>query len=245
MAGFAGLAGVVAILVVVIKNPPPPPAEKTAPGGTLVPPDVKMTFGPHSNEILGLAQQFVLTAVRRQNVDASWEMICPEMREGYTRASWGKGDIPVVPFPAAFVKWHLAYSFQREVDLQVALYAKPERKLSPVVFDLTLHPCGTSSSNRWRVSSFLPTSSPSGDYGSSSTKSHFSPIAIGTRSPESVYQRKRQSGFWLFIPLGITFGMLLIALGTVGFRGYRGRKVYNEHVRARRMPIDKRSTLSP
>jgi hypothetical protein len=236
MAGFAGLAGVAAILVVVIKNPPPPPELKTQPGGTLVPPDVKMAFGPHSNQVLGLAQQFVLTAVRRQNVDDSWEMVCPEMREGYTRAAWAKGDIPVVPYPAVFAKWHLSYSFQREVDLQVALYAKPGKKLRPVVFDLTLHPCGKSSSERWLVSSFLPTPSPSGDFGSTNGKSRLSPIAIGTLSPDQVYQRKRQSGMWLFIPLGITFGMLLTALGILALRGYRGRKVYNDYVRARRLP---------
>jgi hypothetical protein len=237
MAGFVALAGVAAVLIVLIKNPPPPPGEKTSPGGTLVKPDVKMNFGPHQDQVLGIAQQFVLTAVRRNNVDASWEMVCPEMRQGYSRQSWGKGEIPVVPYPAQFAKWHLAYSYQREIDLQVALYAKPETKRRPVVFDLTLHPCGGHESKRWLVSSFIPTPSASGDFGTTDGKGNFSPIAIGTRDP-ALYQSKRASGAWLAIPLGIMLGMLLAALGIVGVRTYMGKRAYNTYVRERRMPFD-------
>jgi hypothetical protein len=242
LGAFAALAGVVAILIVVIKNPPPPPGEKTSPGGELVKPDVKMAFRPHQDQMLGLAQQFVLTAVRRNNVDESWEIVCPGMREGYTRESWAKGDIPVVPFPAYVAKWHLAYSVQREVDLQVALYARPEKKIHPVVFDLTLQPCGVKEGKRWLVSSFIPTPSASGDFGSSDEKSRFNPFAVGTRSV--VFQPKRASGAWLAIPLGIMLGMLLIALGIVGVRGYRGKKAYNSYVRERRpAPLKARSPL--
>lgn len=235
MAGFVALAGVAAVLIVLIKNPPPPPGEKTSPGGTLVKPDVKLNFGPHKDQVLGLAQQFVLTAVRRDNVDASWEMVCPEMRQGYSRQAWSKGEIPVVPFPARFAKWHVAYSYQREIDLQVALYAKPERKLKPVVFDLTLHPCGGQESNRWLVSSFIPTPSASGDFGSTDDKSHFDPISIGTRDP-NLFQPKRASGAWLAIPLGFTGSLLLIALGIVGLRVYQGKRAYKTYVHERRMP---------
>jgi hypothetical protein len=176
------VAGLVAGLIVVIHNPPPPPGSKTSPGGDIVVPDKHMAFRPHQDEMLGLAQTFVLTAVTRRNVDKSWELVCPELRQGYTREAWAKGDIPVVPFPAYFAKWHVAYSFKREVDLQVALYARPEKKLKPVVFDLTLQPCGVAGGNRWLVSSFIPTPSASGDFGSTDEKSRFNPFSVGTRS---------------------------------------------------------------
>jgi hypothetical protein len=218
-----------------IKNPPPPPGAKTSPGGTLVKPDVNMAFAPHQDQVLGLAQQFVLTAVRRNNVEQSWEMVCPEMRQGFTKESWANGEIPVVPYPASYAKWHLAYSYEREIDLQVALYAKPEKKLKPVVFDLTFHPCGETKANRWLVSSFIPVPSASGDFGSSDEKSHSNPLAIGTRDP-NLFQPERASGAWLAIPLGITLGMLLIALGIVGIHTYRGKRAYNTYVRERRMP---------
>lgn len=229
------LAAVVALLIVLIKNPPPPPGAKTSPGGTLVKPDVKMAFAPHQGQVLGLAQQFVLTAVRRNHVEQSWEMVCPEMRQGYTKSSWAKGEIPVIPYPAYAAKWHLAYSYQREIDLQVALYARPGKKLKPVVFDLTLHPCGGQAANRWLVSSFIPTPSASGDFGSTDEKSHFDPIALGTKSP-GLFQPKGGSAAWLAIPLGIVLGMLLIALGIVGLSTYRGKKAYKDYFRSRQVP---------
>jgi hypothetical protein len=235
MAGFLALAGVVAVLIVVIKNPPPAPGEKTSPGGTLVKPDTRLAFAPRQEEILGLAQQFVLTAVRRNHVEDSWEMVCPEMRQGYTKETWAKGDIPVVPYPAQFAKWHLSYSYTREIDVQVALYAKPEKKLNPVVFDLTFQPCGDPAAKRWLVASFLPTPSASGDFGSSGEKSHFSPAAFGTRD-QNLFQPKRASGAWLAIPLGFTAGLLLIALGIVGIRVYQSKRAYKTYVRERRMP---------
>ncbi len=227
------LAGLVAGLIVAFPSSGPAPGDKTYPGGELVKPDKRMVFAPHQQQILGLAQQFVLTAVTRKDLDRAWELVCPEMRQGYTRTSWAKGDIPVIPFPAYVAKWHLAYSFQTEVDLQVALYARPKDKLNPVVFDLTLHPCGAASGARWRVSSFIPTPSASGDFGPSSEQSRFNPLAIGTRSP--LLQPKRASGAWLAIPLGITLGMLLIAIGIVGVRGYLGKRAYNTYVRERRI----------
>ena len=226
------LAGVVAVLVVVIKNPPPPPDQQTHPGGELVKPDVPMAFGSERGEILGLAQQFVLAAVARKHVSDSWEMVCPEMRQGYTRTSWAKGDIPVVPFPAYVAKWHLSYSFQTEVDLQVALFAKPERRLNPVVFDLTLHPCGAGGGQRWLVSSFLPVPSASGDFGPSTTKGG-GPFQIASFSPFIL--PKRASSAWLLIPFGIMLGMLMIALGIVGIRGYRGKRAYDAYVRERQV----------
>lgn len=228
------LAGIAATLVLVIKNPPPPPEAQTRPGGTLVPPDVKMAFKPHQKEILGLAQQFVTAAVARKGVRDSWEMVCPEMKQGYTRSSWAKGDIPVVPFPANVAKWHLAYSFTSEVDLQVALFAKPEKNLNPVVFDLTFHPCGAGEQQRWLVSSFLPVPSGMGDYGPA-RGARPSPFQIATFSPFIL--PKRASGAWLLIPFGLMLGMLLLALGIVGIRGYRGKKAYNAYARDRQSPL--------
>lgn len=228
------LAGGVALLMILIKNPPPPAAWRTSPGGTLVKPDVKMAFKPYQDEILGLAQQFVSAAVARKGLADSWEMVCPELKHGYTRSSWAKGDIPVVPFPANGAKWHLSYSFTSEIDLQVALFAKPEKNLNPVVFDLTFHPCGTASHQRWLVSSFLPVPSGMGDYGPARGAPK-SPFQIATFSPFIL--PKRASGAWLLIPFGIALGMLFIALGIVGIRSYQSKKAYEAYARDRRSPL--------
>ena len=154
------------------------------------------------------------------------------MRQGYSRQSWSKGEIPVVPFPAYLAKWHLAYSYQREIDLQVALYAKPATKLKPG----RLRPHSPAvrrehESNRWLVSSFIPTPSASGDFGSTDDKSHFDPISIGTRDP-SLFQPKRASGAGWRFRSGSRCGLLLIALGIVGIRVYQGKRRLQD-VRAR------------
>jgi hypothetical protein len=236
---FMIVAGGVAGLIVAFPSPPPQAGEKLSPGGELVPPSIPAAFAPRHTAVLSLAQKFILTAVARKNVKDSWELVCPEMRAGYTRASWAKGDIPVVPYPVSFGKWRLSYSFEREVDLQVALYAKPKKNLNPVVFDLTVQRCGNDAGKRWLVSSFLPTPSGTGDYTTRETRlnskdpNRYVPFAIGTQEPPPV--RNRTSGTWLFLPGGIVFGLIFVVLSTLGIRAYRGKRLYKAHVRERQM----------
>ena len=231
------------VLIVLIKNPPPPPGEKTSPGGTLVKPDVKMNFGPHQDQVLGLAQQFVLTAVRRNDVDASWEMVCPEMRQGYSRQSWAKGEIPVVPYPAQFAKWHLAYSYQREIDLQVALYAKPETKLKPCC--LRPHPAAMRRVTR-RNAGWCRRSSrrrrPAGTSAPTTTRATSARSRSAPRDP-ALYSRSGERSV-ARIPLGIMLGMLLDRARDRRRPHLYGQGAYNTYVRERRMPLGPRSNLS-
>jgi hypothetical protein len=232
---FVALAGGAAALIVAFPSPGPRPEDKTSPGGTLVPQDKPAKFAPQQKQILAIAQQFVSTAVARKHVEDSWELVCPSMKHGYTRATWAKGDIPVVPFPVLFGKWRLSYSFQSEVDLQVALYAKPNRHLVPVVFDLTVQPCGKAgkSGTQWLVSSFIPTPSASGDYPSSGTSRQMNPFGIGTKNPKPL--PNHASGAWLLIPGGIVGGMLFLVLGFLGLRSIRGKRAYAAYVRERQI----------
>jgi len=161
------------------------------------------------------------------------------MKHGYTKASWAKGNIPIVPFPVFFGKWRVNYSFQREIDLQVALFAKPEKRLEPVVFDLELQPCGKPAGRRWLVSSFIPTPSPSGDFGSSVSPAQrkgpnkYSPNAIGTEKPQPL--PNHTSGTWLFLPGGIVGGTVFAVLAFLGIRSMRSRRAYNAYVRDRQI----------
>jgi hypothetical protein len=232
--GFVLLAGLVAGLIVAFPHPGKRAGEATAPGGDVVVPDVPKSFAPIASQVLGTAQQFVLTAVARKHVDTSYDLVCPEMKQGFTRERWAKGEIPVVPFPVDFGKWRIAYSFEREVDVQVALWAKPKSKLKPVVFDLAMQPCGSKTGKRWLVSSFIPVSSPSGDYNvSSRASSRYNPFGIGTRNPKPL--PNTASSFWLFVPGGIVGGMLLLVGGYLVIRSVRGRRAYAAYVRERQM----------
>jgi len=115
--GFLLLACVVAGAVVLFPHPGKRAGEATKPGGDVVVPDKPKAFGSRSAQVLGVARQFVATAVARKHVATSYDLVCPEMKQGFTRARWAKGEIPVVPFPAYFGKWRVSYSFVNEVDL--------------------------------------------------------------------------------------------------------------------------------
>jgi hypothetical protein len=73
--------------------------------------------------------RFVRTAVARCDVGASWDLAGPSLRAGMSRAEWRKGDIPVVPYPAARHgqgSWDVVkYSYRKRVGLEVMLFPKP------------------------------------------------------------------------------------------------------------------------
>jgi hypothetical protein len=50
--------------------------------------------------ITELSKRFLMTAVIRRNLDASYDLVTAKMKGGRTRAEWRKGDLPVVPVPA-------------------------------------------------------------------------------------------------------------------------------------------------
>ena len=228
--GFFLLAGVVAGLVVAFPHPGKRAGEATKPGGDIVVPEKAKAFGPRSAEVLTTARQFVMTAVARKHLDTSYDLVCPEMKQGFTRSRWMKGEIPVVPYPVSFGKWRVSYSFESEVDLQVALWAKPKAKMKPVVFDLSMQPCGKASGKRWLVSSFIPVSSASGDYSvSSKANSQMNPFGIGTRNPKPLPNTASTS--WLLLPAGIVGGLVLLIGGFLVFRMIRGRRAYSAYVR--------------
>jgi hypothetical protein len=232
--GFLLLAASVAGLVIAFPHPGKRAADATKPGGEAPELVLPERFAPRANQVLGVARQFVVTAVARKHVDTSYDLVCPEMKQGYTRASWAKGDIPVVPFPVFVGKWRLSYSIADEVDVQVALFAKPKSKVNPVVFDLTMQPCGSKAGKRWLVSSFIPTSSPSGDYNvGKRPRDRFNPFGIGTKNPKPLPHTASTS--WLFLPLAVVVGLLLLIGGLLTIRAMRGRRAYSEHVRERQI----------
>jgi hypothetical protein len=231
--GFLLVAALVAFLVVMFPSPGKRAGENLSPGGDIVKQEKTKAFAPQAGEVLDVARRFVATAVARKHVEDSWELVCPEMKQGFTRERWSRGNIPVVPFPVFTGKWRLSYSFAKEIDMQVALFAKPKAKIKPVVFDLTVQPCGPKEGRRWLVSSFIPTPSASGDFGSSSSRTPTNPFGIGTRDPKPLPHHA--SSTWLLLPAGIVGGTVLLVLGILGIRSVRGRRAYAAYVRERQM----------
>jgi hypothetical protein len=223
---FFALAGLVAGLIIALPNPPAPKgARVTNVEGSVVKADKPHEFATRAVPVLTVARKFLLTAVRRRHTGDSWPLLAPSMRRGYTRATWAKGDIPVPPFPVYTARWRVGYSFKKEIELQVALFAKPQQHIRPVVFDLTLRRFKATGHYRWLVSSFLPTPDPTGDFGSS-------PSGSLTAAARQASSKAHASRMWLLFPVGI-FGLLLVVVAALGIRSWRGARVYRAYIKDR------------
>jgi len=107
---------------------------------------------------------FLATAVARENLDRSWAVIAPSMRQGYTFDEWSHASaLPIVPYPNADVKtaqYYLDYASTKEILIEVGLSVRPETPLElrtrPVAFQLGLVPVGKGAKKRWLVDYWMP-----------------------------------------------------------------------------------------
>src|SRR5437762_2745037 len=61
-------------------------------------PDSIAFAGAERDQVRQVAAEFVATAVAREHLDRSWDIVTPSFRQGLTRTHWLSGDIPVVPY---------------------------------------------------------------------------------------------------------------------------------------------------
>jgi hypothetical protein len=87
------------------------------------PPQKAVRAGPRIRDaVLLTTSLFIKTAVRRQNVDASWPLVDATLKEGLTRREWARGNIPVVPYPAAGIAdWRIDWSYANDIAMDVVL----------------------------------------------------------------------------------------------------------------------------
>jgi hypothetical protein len=226
---FMLFAALVVWVMVAFPSPEPPKEARVS----NVPADVVKAekprpFDPHERDVLGAARKFIATAVARRHVEDSWDLVAPSLKQGFTKKTWAKGDIPVVPYPVDVARWRVGYSFQNEIDLQVALFAKPKEKMRPVVFDMTLRRSRSSGRDRWLVSSFVPAAAVDGD-----SRSGLNRFNTWTAADREVDPGLAHSGTtWLLLPAGI-FAMLLVVLAALGLRSWRAARIYRAYIRER------------
>jgi hypothetical protein len=222
LAVLAVVAGVVAGLVMAFPGPKPNPQARLSTETAEIETSPKsVAFGPRKQQIVHTAMSFVRTAVTGRDTAASWDLVAPEMKKGYTKADWASGDnLPVLHYPALFGRWRLQYSYAKEVDLQVALFEHLKQR-RPEVFDITLHPVRQGPHTRWLVSSILPTPTEGGGSNSSYRAKLFEAPNPPTAS---------LSARWLLAPLGL-FAILPVVLLVLGVRRWRGARLYRAYAR--------------
>lgn len=187
------------------RGDPVPPEPETRGIGSLAPkqPSTVKRTAAELEAPLAVAATFIRTAVERRNVDASWVLVTPDLRAGYTRRSWAQGDIPIVPYPANSVRWALDYSFENSVGFQVALFPKPGSDVPATVFLLDLKAVPAGKSKRWLVSGFTPTQSQAGGASSSSE---------AAAQPPRTSDNQVLGAAWLLVPLALLGLAVLIPL---------------------------------
>ncbi len=108
-------------------------------------------------QLIGVTSEFVRTAVRRKQLDASWRLVHPNLKQGLSRRQWRTGAIPVVPFPAVgIVEWHLDWSYANDVAADVVLEPARNSGLYRKSFTIEFKRVPAAKEDRWLVYSWVP-----------------------------------------------------------------------------------------
>jgi hypothetical protein len=118
------------------------------------------TYWQLDPEVRSTIRTFIATAVARKNLDVSWTVTAPSVKQGYTFKQWKTAKaLPIIPYPGVVVsqaQYYLDYASTKEILLDVGLSADPSRKLRPTTFQLGLTPVGKGANQHWLVDYWMP-----------------------------------------------------------------------------------------
>jgi hypothetical protein len=168
---------------------------------------------------------FVDSAVKRQNVGASWNLVTPELRAGTSRKAWDEGNVPVYPYPAAgstFRGWTVDSATATEVDFEL-MVASRASKGDSIQYAGSVRKIG----GRWLIDSFNPTATFGGGavVGAHDFAAGRGGDSKGVAPLGSV---------WIAIPVALIGGSVVLLVGWLLFAWVRDWRVR----RAYRRPLD-------
>jgi hypothetical protein len=206
------LAGGMTILGVFFANTGHPFEEHFSGKVQRVPPALKaVPLNARDHEAARIvAERFIDTAVLRQHIDDSWELTAPALRQGFTRAQWRSGNIPVVPFPANAVggiRYRVDWSGIDHIYLKVAIVPKPNSLVDGQAYDMGLQRMGPNAGKQWKV-----------DYWASTGIGSPSP-AKRAKLPPAEGPKAAIGAAWILLPVGLIAGLLLLIPIGLGIRG--------------------------
>jgi hypothetical protein len=185
-------------------------------------------------------QEFEATAVVRRDVGRSWNLVSPSLREGFTRKQWNRGDLPVVPYPAASrglgSLGYVEYSYTDTVGLEVILFPKPGSGWSTMTADVELV---KGRDGRWRVSYWMPKkfhgppavaakakAKPKPGKRAAPVKAAGKRQAPARRAAPAATGPPRQSRLWWIVPIAL-LSLIVVAPLAMATRGWlRSRREY-------------------
>jgi hypothetical protein len=215
----------------------------TEPGAVslYVPPKAAPFTAADQRAVKPVLKEFIRTAVAREDVRRSWDLSAPSLRQGVTRKQWNRGDIPVVPYPAAnkgLGTWSFVeYSYTDTVALEVFLFPKPNSGYSALTADVELV---KAKDGRWQVDYWMPKKfhGPPALAAQKTKNAHKGKPAGAkpkgrARTPQPfVPERGRARGLWWAVPLGLLSLIVVVPVLIALFYWYQNRRAYRAYIRS-------------
>ncbi len=110
-----------------------------------------------------VAGKFILTAVARTDLAASWKLAHPDLRQGLTLEQWKTGEIPVVPYPVASIeqaRFRVEEAYPNQLLIEVALIPSAGSNQRGAIFHLGLKDAARGAQRHWLVDYWMPRWSP-------------------------------------------------------------------------------------
>jgi hypothetical protein len=169
---------------------------------------------------------FVNHAVKRQDVDAAWNLVTPELRAGVSRRAWDAGNLPVYPYRAGgttFHEWTADSATANEVDFELMIPSE-KSKSDSIQFNGTMRKLH----GRWLIDSF----NPSATFGGGAV---VGPHDFTASSGDRGTAVARLGSTWIALPAVLIAAGILFLVGWFLFAWIRNRRTER---RAYRRPLD-------
>jgi hypothetical protein len=184
---------------------------------------------------------FIRNAVARDyggDVAKAWDVAGPDLRQGVSRRQWDRGDIPVVPYPAAnhgLGDWsYVKYSYTDTVGLEVFVFPQPGSGYSAMTADAEVV---KDKQGKWYVNYWLPEKfhgppALSAAQKKAERKAAKAAAAAAAKQPRKQRQAaelpnpeaRRTGGLWLLVPLGLLSLIILAPLTAIIVIWLRNRR---------------------
>ena len=179
-------------------------------------------------EINRTVDAFLNSAVKRQNENASWNVVTPSFRYGVSRSAWAKGNLPVYPYPArgtTFHSWTVDSASATVVDFELMVPSRLSKSDS-IQFQGEVKKIG----GRWLINSFNPAAT----FGAGGTVvgPHDFTASSGGGGGKGV---ARLGSIWIAVPAGLIGACLVLVLGWFLLVWVRSRRAYR---RIDRRPLE-------
>jgi len=179
-------------------------------------------------EINRTVDAFVNSAVKRQDEEASWNVVTPSFRYGVSRAAWAKGNLPVYPYPArgtTFHSWTVDSASPTVVDFELMVPSRLS-KTDSIQFQGEVKKIH----GRWLINSFNPAATFAA--GGTVVGPHDFTASAGGGGGKGV---ARLGSTWIALPAALIGAGLLLVLAWFLLVWVRSRRAYR---RIERRPLE-------